>query len=353
MFVFGISDNIAVKEERNMKKNLMLICLVLVLGLFVLCQTAGAQATWKPTRPITVIVPWPAGGASDTTARMIAGQMEPILGQRMVIVNTPGGAGAIGTKEVWDRPHDGYTLTANATAGFVSYALLGRMEQTHRDWLYFLPMYTPNVIAVKNDSPFKTVEDLIAAMKARPGAVTVATAGVGSSGYYFIEQFKNAAGITYRHVPYAGGAPAVIAVASGESEMVPQLSIEVAELLRSGKLRALAVSTKDPLEISGYGVIPSVTKALPKFEEYGSYFGLMAPRNLPKDVVATLEDAFQKAAATQAVKDYAKTKGGIAISIYGEKANELTERLARKEAWIMFDGGVATKSPQEFKIPRQ
>jgi tripartite-type tricarboxylate transporter receptor subunit TctC len=334
------------------RRNIFLFLALLVAVLIAIDGDLYAQS-WKPTHPITVIVPWPAGGASDTTGRMIAGQMEPILGQRMVIVNTPGGAGAIGTKEVWDRPHDGYTLTANATAGFVSYAVLGRMEQTHRDWIYFLPMYTPNVIAVKPDSPYKTVEDLVAAMKARPGAVTVATAGVGSSGYYFIEQFKVAAGITYRHVPYAGGAPAVIAVASGESEMVPQLSIEVAELLRGGKLRALAVSTKDPLTIDGYGTIPPITKALPKFEEYGSYFGLMAPKDLPKNVIAALEDAFQKAAATKSVKDYAQTKGGIPISLSGEKASQLVEQLARKEAWIMFDAGQAVKNPADLKIPKQ
>jgi len=333
-----------------MRKAVVCFALVVIaLGAF--GESANAQA-WKPTRPITVIVPWPAGGASDTTGRMIAGQMEQTLGQRMVIVNTPGGAGAIGTKEVWDRPHDGYTLTANATAGFVSYAVLGRMEQTHRDWTYFLPMYTPNVIAVKPDSPFKTVEDLIAAMKARPGAVTIATAGVGSSGYYFIEQFKAAAGVTYRHVPYAGGAPAVVAVASGETEMVPQLSIEVAELLRSGKLRALAVSTNEPLTIEGYGTIPSVIKAVPKFEDYGSYFGLMAPRDLPKDVLAAYEDAFQKAAALKAVKDYATTKGGIAIAISGAKADELVERLARKEAWIMHEAGQAVKNPADLKIQK-
>jgi len=333
------------------KNSFILMCAILVLALVTVGGDLFAQQ-WKPTHPITVIVPWPAGGASDTTGRMIAGQMEPILGQRIVIVNTPGGAGAIGTKEVWDRPHDGYTLTANATAGFVSYAVLGRMEQTHRDWTYFLPMYTPNVVAVKPDSPLKTVEDLIAAMKARPNAVTVATAGVGSSGYYFIEQFKAAAGITYRHVPYAGGAPAVVAVAGGEAEMVPQLSIEVAEMLRSGKLRALAVSTKEPLAIDGYGVIPPITKALPKFEEYGSYFGLMAPRDLPKNVIAALEDAFKKAAATKAVQDYAKIKGGIPIAISGQKADELVEKLARKEAWIMTDAGQAVKNPADLKIPR-
>lgn len=333
------------------KKSFIVFLAVFFAAMIVAGGDLYAQ-TWKPTRPITVIVPWPAGGASDTTGRMIAGQMEPILGQRMVIVNTPGGAGAIGTKEVWDRPHDGYTLTANATAGFVSYAVLGRMEQTHRDWIYFLPMYTPNVIAVKPDSPIKSVEDLIAAMKARPGAVTVATAGVGSSGYYFIEQFKAAAGITYRHVPYAGGAPAVVAVAGGEAEMVPQLSIEVAEMLRSGKLRALAVSTKEPLTIDGYGTIPPITKSLPKFDEYGSYFGLMAPRDLPKNVIAALEDAFQKAAATKAVQDYAKTKGGISIVMSGQKASELVEKLARKEAWIMFDAGQAVKNPADLKIPK-
>jgi len=334
------------------KKSYILVCMMFCFALIMVAEAPVAQAQWKPTRPITVIVPWPAGGASDTTGRMIAGQMEPILGQRVVIVNTPGGAGAIGTKEVWDRPHDGYTLTANATAGFVSYALLGRMDQTHRDWIYLLPMYTPNVIAVKSDSPLKSVEDLVAAMKARPNAVTIATAGVGSSGYYFIEQFKAAAGVTYRHVPYAGGAPAVVAVASGEAEMVPQLSIEAAELLRSGKLRALAVSSREPLEIEGYGVIPPVAKSVPKFDDYGSYFGLMGPRDMPKDVIATLEDAFQKAAATKAVKDYAKMKGGIPISISGEKAAELTERLARKEAWILADAGVAVKSPVDFKIPK-
>ena len=333
------------------KKNFILVFAIVAAVLFIVGENLYAQA-WKPTRPITVIVPWPAGGASDTTGRMIAGQMEAILGQRMVIVNTPGGAGAIGTKEVWDRPHDGYTLAANATAGYVSYAVLGRMEQTHRDWLYYLCMYTPNVIAVKTDSPFKSVEDLIAAMKARPGAVTIATAGVGSSGYYFIEQFKVAAGITYRHVPYAGGAPAVVAVAGGEAEMVPQLSIEIAEMLRSGKLRALAVSTKEPLAIDGYGVIPSITKALPKFDDYGAYFGLQAPRDLPKNVAASLEDAFQKAAETKAVKDYAKMKGGLAVAISGDKALAVADQLARKEAWIMYDAGQAVKNPADLKIPK-
>lgn len=312
----------------------------------------AAQEKWKPSHPITVVVPWPAGGASDTVGRMLAGQMEQFIGQRMVIVNTAGGSGAIGTQEVWSKPHDGYTLTANAVASVVSYAVLGKMEQTHRDWLYYLPIFTPNVICVKGDSKLKTISDLMAYMKSKPNATILASAGVGSSGYYAAELFKKATGLTYRHVPYAGGAPAVMAVASGEAEVVMQLSVEVAELLRGGKLRALAVTSKDDLVIDGYGTIPSMKKAMADFPDYGSYFGIMVPRDLPKNVLAALDDAFVKAAATDGVKEYARIKGAIPAAIYGKEATALTERLASTEAWLLYDAGAAAKSPADLNIPR-
>ena len=130
----------------------LLAMLIAVSSLSMLAGTVSAQEKWKPTKTISVIVPWPAGGASDTVARTISGVMEQSIGQRMVIVNTAGGAGAIGTKEVWDKPHDGYTLTGNATVSVGSYAVLGKLEQTHRDWIYYLPIFTPNVICVKGDS---------------------------------------------------------------------------------------------------------------------------------------------------------------------------------------------------------
>ena len=163
---------------------ILIATLLAASGMTMIVGDASAQEKWKPAKTISVIVPWPAGGASDTVARMTSGVMEQTLGQRMVIVNTPGGAGAIGTKEVWDKPHDGYTLTANATVSVGSYAVLGKLDQTHRDWIYYLPIFTPNVICVKADSPIKTVDDLVAAMKAKPNGVVLASAGVGSSGYF-------------------------------------------------------------------------------------------------------------------------------------------------------------------------
>ena len=334
------------------QRRMLLASLVALTSLAMVSGNVVAQEKWKPTKTISVVVPWPAGGASDTVARMTAGVMEQQIGQRMVVVNTPGGAGAIGTKEVWDKPHDGYTLTANSTVSVGSYAVLGKLDQTHRDWMYYLSIFTPNVICVKGDSPIKTIDQLIASMKAKPNATVLASAGVGSSGYFAAELFKAATGVTYRHVPYAGGVPAVMSVASGEAEVVMQLSVEVAELLRSGKLRALAVSSKAPLVIDGYGEIPSLLKTVPNFPDYGSYFGLIAPADLPKDVVATYDDAFVKASSAQAVKDYAKAKGAMPIAVYGKEAKDLAERLASKEAWILFDSGTATKSPNDLKIAR-
>ena len=336
-----------------MKKSFCcLLFIVLVFTLIGINSEVRAEDTWKPTKTITIVVPWPAGRASDTVGRMISGEMEQILGQKMVIVNTPGGGGAIGTQEVWDKPHDGYTITANAMTGVVSYMILGKMDVSFRDWAFFLPIFTPNVITVKGDSPINTMDDLLAYMKENDGKTVLASAGVGSSGYFAAEIFKKVTGLSYNHVPYAGGAPAITAVASGEAEVVMQLSAEVAEFLRGGQLKALAVTSAQDLVIDGYGTIPSIQKFIPDYPDYGSYFGLLAPADMPKEVLKAYEDAFVKAAGSKAVSDYAKTKGCIPVAIYGEESKELIEKLARTEAWLLWDAGVATVNPADCGLPR-
>lgn len=286
------------------------------------------------------------------TARILASQMERPMSQRIVIVNSPGGGGAIGMKEVWDRARDGYTWTANSSTAVTSYAILGQLTLTHRDWLYFYTLYTPNVIAVRNESPFKNVNDLVAAMKARPGAVSVASAGAGSSGHLAAEVFRLTAQTTYRHVAYAGGAPAVLAAVAGETEVVMQLSIEAAEFLRAGRLRALAVMSKDPLEISGYGTIPPITQAIPNFPETGSNFGIMVPRDMPADILAAIDEAFRAGSDTFTVRSFVKQNGAAHITLSGKEASDATERKARRVAWILFDAGLAKRNPTELNLPR-
>lgn len=332
----------------------VLAMVLVALGSGVLGTESGlaGPSAWRPVRPITVIVPWPAGGSTDMTARILASQMERPIGQRIVIVNSPGGGGSIGMKEVWDRPRDGYTWTANSSTAVGSYAVLGQLDLTHRDWVYFYTLYAPNVIAVRADSPIRDVKGLIDAMKARPGAVTVSSAGAGSSGHLAAETFRLVTATTYRHVAYAGGAPAVIAAVSGEVEAVMQLSMEAAEMLRAKRLRALAVMSLAPLELDGYGTIPAIASVVPNFPETGSYFGMMLPRDTPAPILAAVEEAFQAGADTFTLRSFAKQMGVAHVILSGRRASEVTEAKTRRVAWTLFDAGLARRPPADLGIPR-
>jgi tripartite-type tricarboxylate transporter receptor subunit TctC len=152
----------------------------LALGL-----TGAASAQnypWKPTKPITVIVPWGAGGSTDQVVRLLAKEIEGALKQSVVIVNQPGASGSIGTKAVLEAPKDGYTWGSGAAKDAGTYAVTGLLNTKLDDWHLFLGVINSSVIGVNPNTPYKSVDDLIKAMKAKPGSVTVATAGVNSSG---------------------------------------------------------------------------------------------------------------------------------------------------------------------------
>lgn len=328
-----------------MKKVLLMVLLFVVMASLTL-------ADWKPTRPITVIVPWSAGGSTDSVTRVTTAAMEPLLGTRFIIVNTPGGAGSIGTNNAWNAKHDGYTWTANAVLDMGKYAVLGYLNVTHRDWHYFLSIYTPNVLVVNPNTPYQTVEDFVKALKERPGEVKIASAGVGSGGHVAAEIFADYFGVSYKHIPYAGGNPATVAVVRGEAEANMQFSIEVADMLRAGKLRALCTLGAKPLYITGYGLIPTIRGWYPDFPDVASYFGLIIPRDVPQEVIETVTKVFDKAADSPSIKEYAETHGAVAVKIYGEEADKIVEEIARRVTWLLYDRGIAPISPEKFNIPR-
>lgn len=331
-------------------KQVFLVACVVSL-VFLLSIPAFAQE-WQPTRSITVIVPWSAGGASDMTARTILHEMEPLIEQSFVVVNTPGASGAIGTTDVWEAARDGYTWTANAAANLAWYPVLGYLDVTHREWAYFLPVYTPNVIVANPDTPYESIDDLVEAMQERPGEVIVASAGVGSSGFVGAEIFSEFFDVEYRHVPYEGGAPAVVATVAGESEVTMQLSTESAEMLRAGQLRALAAMGGEALELEGYGTIPAIQDAYPDFPVLGFHFGLMIPKDVPAEVLSTVQEVFIEAAQAESVKKFAEDMGAMAVVLYGEEADKAVEDIASLSCWILYDSGVAENSPADFDIPR-
>jgi tripartite-type tricarboxylate transporter receptor subunit TctC len=335
------------KEDPVKKSLCALLALILVAGV---AAPVFGQA-WKPAKTITLIIPWGAGGASDLTARVVAGEMEKALKAKIAVINQPGASGSTGTQSAWDASHDGYTWTGNADASVATYQVDGLTPKiSHRDWQAYLAMKNPAVICVNPNSPIKTWDDLVNAFKTR--SVAVASAGVGAGGHIAAETFKKALGVNYKHVPYGGGNPAVIATVSGETEVIMQLSMEVADMIKAKKLRAIAVMSPTPLEIDGYGVVPSVNQFFKAMPAVAFNFGLFIPRDIPADVKAAIEAAFDIAANSQAVKDLAKAKACAQVSIQGAEADAIMESAARVFGWLKFEAGVSPVNPQTLGIPK-
>ena len=191
------------------------IALAVTSGLVVGMLSVGdvsAENTWKPNKPVNLVVPWGAGGATDGVSRQTAMVVEKILGQKIVVVNQPGASGSVGTKNVLDKPREGLYWTAGAVKDLGVYKVQGLMDTTLDDWQIFLNFAIPNVVAVNASTPYKDFGELLEAFKANPGKIKVATAGVNSAGHTAIEMIKSYTGIDYKHVSYDGGNPAVIAM---------------------------------------------------------------------------------------------------------------------------------------------
>lgn len=325
---------------------------VLLLATVLVVAGPAAAGEWKPTKPITVIVPWSAGGATDLTTRILASEMEKVLGQRIAVVNTPGASGAIGMKNAYEAPKDGYTWTANADTSIINYPIMDQMKLTYRDWIQWYALFTPNIISATADYAAKDLPDLVRIMKEKPGQVAVASAGVGSSGHTALEIFQSVLGVKARHVPYQGGNPAVVATVGGESNVVMQLSMEEADMIRAKKLKPLANTSNQPLQVSGFGDVPPITKSYPNFPSVGSYFGLMVPKGMPAEIVAAISKAFDVAAKSEALKKFAAEKAVFPVNLKEAEAMTAVEKSASVVAWTLYDVGAAKISPAQFNIPK-
>jgi tripartite-type tricarboxylate transporter receptor subunit TctC len=317
-----------------------------------LLAPAAARADWKPTHPINLIVPWAAGGSTDQVTRVVAAEMEKSLGQTIVIVNQPGGSGAIGTQSVLDAPKDGYTWSAGAAQDLGAYETMGQVKTRITDWHLFLSVANLSVLGVNPDTPYKTAKDLIDAMKAKPGKVSVATAGVTSSGHTAMELIAKAAGVQYRHVSYDGGNPAVVATVAGETEVTTQLGVEEVDMIRGKRMRALATVSDKPLVVDGYGTIPPLSDTLPGFSAPANYFGIFIPNGVPDDVIQTVTKIWTDVIGhSDALKKYAADRAALFAPVSGDAAQKAAFPAVQANAWLLFSGGKAKVSPDTVGIP--
>jgi tripartite-type tricarboxylate transporter receptor subunit TctC len=304
--------------------------MLLGLGALAVCSAPAFAADWKPTHPINLIVPWAAGGATDQVTRIAASEMEKALGQTIVIVNQPGASGSIGTKSALDAPRDGYTWTAGALQDLGSYETQGMLKTRLKDWHLFLSVANIPVLSVNPKTPYKNAQDLIAAMKAHPGQISVATAGITSSGHMAIDLVANAAKVSYRHVAYDGGNPAVVATVSGETDATSQLAAEEADMIRGKLLRPLATIGNAP----------------------ANYTGIFIPNGVPDDVIATVEKIWSTTIANSAaLRKFAESRGALFTPIDGEAAQKAAFPAVQANAWMLYKSGKAKVSPDTVGIP--
>ena len=315
--------------------------------------TGSAFAQWQPNKPINLIVPWAAGGSTDQVTRIAAAEMEKSLGQTVVIINQPGASGSIGTKSALDAAKDGYTWTAGAAQDLGVYETLGSLKTRISDWHLFLSVANIQVLSVNPKAPYQTAKELIAAMKANPGKISVATAGVTSSGHSAMDLIAQAADVKYRHVTYDGGNPAVVATVAGEAEVTTQLAVEQSDMIRGKRLRPLATISDKPLDIEGYGVIPPLSQTLPGFVAPINYFGIFIPKGVPDEVVKTVQKIWDESISkSEALKKYATSRGALFAPTSGEAAQKAVFPAVQANAWTLFNSGKATVSPDTVGIPK-
>ncbi len=309
-------------------------------------------ASWKPERPINLIVPWAAGGSTDTVTRVTASELEKSLGQTIVIINQPGASGAIGTNSCLNAARDGYTWTSGAAQELGAYQTLGTVKAGITDWHLYLSIANLSVLGVGIDSPYKTAKDFIDAMRAHPGAIKIATAGVTSGGHAAIDLIAKAANVTYRHVTYDGGLPAVIATVSGETDATTQLASEEADMIRGKKLRPLCTISDKPLELDGYGTIPALSDTLPGFSAPPNYFGIFLPNGVPDEVIAALDKIWSTAIPNSDVmRKYATSHGALFAPLEEAAAQKAVFPAVQANAWMLFNTGQAKISPASVGIP--
>jgi tripartite-type tricarboxylate transporter receptor subunit TctC len=254
---------------------------------------ALSRIAWSqsyPTRPVRIVLGLSPGGSVDIVTRIVAQALSEFLGQQFIVENKPGASGDIATEAVVRATPDGYTLLVVLAANAINATLHQKLRFSPvRDLAMVAGMVrVPNVMEVNPAVPAKTVPEFIAYARANPGKLSYASGGTGSSLHVIGELFKMMAGIDMVHVPYRGGAPAMIDLLGGRVQVMFDTIPQAIDYIRDGKLRALAVTTPTRSEVLPN--VPAMSDFVPGFQA-GSWWGLAAPKDTPDEIVHVLSHA--------------------------------------------------------------
>jgi tripartite-type tricarboxylate transporter receptor subunit TctC len=297
-------------------------------GLPLAARMTAAQA--YPTRPVRIIVPFTAGGPATVMAHVIAQPLSESWGQSFYVENLPTGASNVGSATAAKSPPDGYTLLVVTPSFVINPSLYAKLAYDPiRDFApVILAVASPHVLLVNPSFPAKNVEELVALAKANPGKYSYASAGTGQSAQLAAELFKLAFGLDIVHVPFNGGAPAVNSTMGGHTQMAFNALPSAAALIKEGKLRALAVTSRE--RAPEFPDVPTLAEAGAPGQESLYFQGIVAPAGTPKDIVDQLYREIEKILARPDVKDRLAAIGfGVTISSPEEFQVQLKTEAAR------------------------
>ncbi len=291
------------KNQLKKSRVLGLLRFAIVSGFSVGVLTAGSLSIAQtnsafPNQSIRMVVPYPPGGPTDITARVVAAEMSKTIGQSIVIDNRPGASGMIGSEMVTKAAPDGYTLLANASIHVINPSVYSDMRfDAIKDFTPItLLAQVPLVLVVPANSPIKSVKDLVQFAKANPGKVNFGSAGSASAQHLAGESFKIAAGIQMQHIPYKGSAPALTDLAGGQLQLMFDSMPSATPMINSGKLRPIAVTTTT--RAKARPDLPTIAESgFPGFD-ISTWYAYWAPKGTPADIVEKLA-----ASAAQALKN--------------------------------------------------
>jgi tripartite-type tricarboxylate transporter receptor subunit TctC len=317
---------------------LAVMALVLTAGLAV--NTASAQGTTKyPERTIRLVIPYPPGGPTDLTARVVAAEMSKTIGQPVVVDNRAGASGMIGSEAVARSEPDGYTLLGNASIHVINPSVYNKM--TFDAIEDFVPIsqlaQVPLVLVVPANSPIKSVKDLVAYAKQKGGKLNFGSAGTASAQHLAGESFKRVAGIDMQHIPYKGSAPALQDLAGGQIDLMFDSMPSATPLINSGKLRAIAVTTLT--RAKARPDLPTIAESgYPTFD-ISTWYGYWAPKGTPPEIVELLAKNVQTALKNPQVIDTYQKMGAEPVGSSPAAFSAYNRSEAKKWAEIVKASG--------------
>jgi tripartite-type tricarboxylate transporter receptor subunit TctC len=330
------------------KRSIPLLTVLLVLGVASLSFAQGF-----PTKDLSGVIQWGAGGATDNVARAVTPLVEKHLGKQVVLQNKPGATGAVAVQWVHNQPSDGYTLLYGAENPLL-YRVLDISQLEYKDF-YPVTIIARNVgvVLCNVNQPWKNITELFADAKKNPGQIKMGSTGPGGLPHVTAAMFKAINGVSFNDIVFAGEGPGITAMLGGHVQWTTVGLAAGREHIRAGRVRALALVADEP--VAGLETVPLITSAsadYKKFLPWGPFYGVWVKKDVPDAVKSTLVDAYRKGLQEPKAQEFIQNFGSIPMGISGAEAEKFLSRWQSTTTWLLQDAGATKVSPEKFGIPK-